>query len=1201
MAANAAAAASLLAGLSAPAAIQQLTAACDAFDVTGSKEAEQYLLAFQSLPRPFELTRHALHTASSARLLHLALTVHVSAALRLWRLLSGTERQRETEALLWFVDERASSQQAYVLSQSAHAAATLLRRHWLDGAGGAEWANYRLQQLVARRFNPATAQSNSRVTVDVVHSLVTDMSLPSRSWLYMGVTAASVVAAHSSFERTALLPLFSGLVQMISALLPSISTSPDSADMAVRCVRAMEGCLTWNFSIDSHAALRYLSSATSETEAELGLLSSPLQLPVHWRPVLLERDVLHVLAQCDRQLLAAHRCTLDALLCLVPLTSLHGAVFAQQSDQARFMDSLTQQTCDLLDSHLQWALLQNKGRSMDGKLLSVAHSVLSGVLSSLSFRGLLALPSFALWLSALSHMARSVLQDESFARSSFTSGTDTALAECLHALLATWAELAIAVHDERQHDDQRASSRAAALDLIEQQASQLFAAYIGQRLKREVIGTIDVGDGPRAEEALDDETEEEEQFAGADNEHDDLVSVAFLARPRPTSSLEQYQPLLAHFVHRYATLLSSTSPASSVSSKAVLSCCDQLLFLVDLLSCILTDSAAGEAAVIPSMLLFGLRDSTVVEGPLQSAATLLALIAEVVRAGCSSRLSPTLAVGVLSLFHRVNSVYVDIDSSQSLYSQPSSVRPLLLSPGCLSRVVSPQLDAAASFLMLWAGEQDVHDAALRSLVPLLTQPRSHPYAATAGGYETLHRLLQSARAPFFVSSSSSSAVSLTSVDGLSSATQSLLVSVLSRSCNDVASLAALMAPIESRLLSVLDGLSTGAASWLAESTHVVYCTSCVSLLRGLSDSTNAASFDAIFALLSARWSDLTALMRAAVEVLSAAPVVNATLALLVSEAEHQMSYMDAAQSSRFMVVCADAVSQYLHAMQRRANALHDRVARVEVDLLVDSFEEDMALLLRLLSELVRDDAWSAGLDSVERAGELCVAAVTTLASDPLFMRLLATSAQSASSSFTSDSSRIVSLFFSLLHDAMTTHTGRVCALPSAARARLVALLLHFPSPAGRQCMQSVAALAAHHTKQQRGGGNATQTPKSPPLEADVALMLRQLLTTLISQPVPPGMIEPMSDALLACCVAVPQRIGELVSAVISDWRLQQPAAGRSKSDDLAAELAALQHSLAQLVTSNGVRADSTMDNKRRMRINVLHFINAVKTSTASIG
>ena len=189
----------------------------------------------------------------------------------------------------------------------------------------------------------------------------------------------------------------------------------------------------------------------------------------------------------------------------------------------------------------------------------------------------------------------------------------------------------------------------------------------------------------------------------------------------------------------------------------------------------------------------------------------------------------------------------------------------------------------------------------------------------------------------------------------------------------------------------------------------------------------------------------------------------------------------------------------------------------------------------------------------------------------------------------------LSLFFSLVHDALTTHTARVAELPSAVRACLVSLLLHGPPQAGRQCLQCMAALAAHLAKH----GSARQ----PALEHDVARILQWLLSTLISQPLPAALMEPISDALLACCVAVPQRIRQLATAAIHDWQQQQQQqqqrdkqswwAEDSSASLVAVELSGLQSSVERLLSSNGVRADLSMENKRSMRANVLHFKNAV--------
>ena len=1187
MAATASSAAPLLFASSPAAALQQLTAACDSYEATGAKDAEACLIAFRSRPSPFELTRHALQHSSSARVLHLSLATHTAALTRLWQWMAPTDRQREADALLWFASERAASQQSFVLSQSAHVAAVLLRRCWLDGGSSADRANERCLHTVDRLLAARTL-SSVRVAVEIVQSLVGEMSLSCRSYVSLGVSAVSVVAAHTSFERLCLLPLFARVLHLMRSLLASSPTSSDRADVLLRCARAVEGCLEWHFQVDDDTALRYLSSAGSETET--AALPSQMRPPLEWRSVLLESDVLDVLVQCDRELLSGHRRSLDVLSCLLPLSSLGGAVFAEPRQQWLFVDSLIRHTCCLLELHQQRS--QQYSQQLDGSLFSVVHSVLVGAMSGVSLRCLLAQPSFTLWLSCLAHMTRSVLQDESFTRSTFTSGTDTTLAEALHAMLATWAELAMAVHEQRETNSEEqhvsSSKRTAGtvdsisklvLDSIEQHGTQIAALYVSQRLEREVSAMAD-----SSKERAEEDEESEEQFAGADNEQEQLVSIGFLARLQPVGSLMQYLSLLARLIQSYSMLLSSTvSSGTSTSSMDTVSCCERLLLLVDLLSCIVTDSAQGEASAIPSMLLSGLPDSIIVDSLVHSALNLLSLMVDTARAGHGCRLSPTLAVSVFSLLARVNAVYVDVDTAQSLYSLKSPARHLLLSLACVSRTVSVHIDAAHSFLSLWTGEPDVHNAALQSLLPLIAQHRSRVVAVASAGYVSLWQLLQSTGPP---PNSSSTVVALTVVDRLSSSTQSLLACVLSRSCDDDRAVMLLWSPIRSRLSYVMQ---QAANSWLSNACNVVYCTSAVSLLCGASDSTSAATFDASFALLSSHWSDLTHLLRAAVVVPSAAPVVSAILSLLVSSAEHQLSYMDSSQSSRFMALCADMVGHFLHSMQQRAATLQPAVQRIEAELLVESYEEDMTLLLRLLSELVGDDTWSAGVDTVERAGQLCVMAVTTLTSDGLFMQVLAASALSSSSS----PSSLVSLFFSLLHDALTTHTARVAELPSAVRARLLSLLLHAPPQVSRQCLQCVTALAAYHAKQR----SAVQAQ----LADDVSRMLHWLLVALISRPVHSALLEPFSDALLACCVAVPHRIGQLATAAVDEWqqqRRQQRSQVQSESDErsAAAEQSALQSSIARLVTSNGLRADLSMDNKRKMRANVRHYANTLAVS-----
>ena len=73
------------------------------------------------------------------------------------------------------------------------------------------------------------------------------------------------------------------------------------------------------------------------------------------------------------------------------------------------------------------------------------------------------------------------------------------------------------------------------LDLVEQHASQAFSLYVEQRLKRTSGETGEQREGRQEEE--EEQGEADEQFAGVDNEHEHLVSVAFLARLQPLTSL----------------------------------------------------------------------------------------------------------------------------------------------------------------------------------------------------------------------------------------------------------------------------------------------------------------------------------------------------------------------------------------------------------------------------------------------------------------------------------------------------------------------------------------------------------------------------------------------------------------------------------------------------------------------------------------
>ena len=185
------------------------------------------------------------------------------------------------------------------------------------------------------------------------------------------------------------------------------------------------------------------------------------------------------------------------------------------------------------------------------------------------------------------------------------------------------------------------------------------------------------------------------------------------------------------------------------------------------------------------MLLSSLRDSSIIDSLMQSAASLLSFMVDVVRARSQQ---PPLAYAdcecaVSSLSHQP-CVRGRGRRSVAVSSAVCPPAPLLLSSGCLSRIVATQFDAAYSFLSLWWGEQEMQDAALRMLDPLISQHRSPFHRRLHCGYAGLCQLLHSAALPPPPPLPHPPLQRSPLWTALSGTTQSLLVSVLSRSCDD---------------------------------------------------------------------------------------------------------------------------------------------------------------------------------------------------------------------------------------------------------------------------------------------------------------------------------------------------------------------------------------------------------------------------------
>ena len=1169
-----------------------LERACEEFDTTtSSTAAEAFLIAFQSSSHPLPHCHHILTHSSNARAHYTALSTLKAALLREWALLSSAVRAESRDVLFAFVTRRMDGP-AHAVAQAVHALVLVVKRQWVDDRAEAwSYIEGRIRHLLTAPASQAAASLSAQLLVlRLLQALLSEFSVWHTTPLHVSVEAH--LRCHLSFEQVALFPLFSLCLSLLLSAVTSWGAGSGGSEVQLlqQSVRGIELVLSWEFHINFTQTLQALSSSTAD-EASVSSSSIVIEPPAEWRQHLTQSGLvshllfasqaaLHPAAATATTAAAAASAaaaaatslpTLNSVLrCLLQLASLRGPVFTPAILPAHTRSLIT--ACS--------SLLQEK--QMQGEIISGVTAVLCRLWDVHGLRVLVS-SDFAPWLQCLVELTGRIVHSRPFSSFSFTSDTSTTLAEALDQLLGTWASLVVSTDEQERSTDEEVQH---AHRSIEEASEKVLWLYVERRLQRRKMR----GREERAEqegEGIEDEgeSEEDEQFAGEDNEQLHLTHLAFLARVHPQRTLIALRSALSQLITDYAV---GAAAAQSSTSDVGHTLAEQLLLLFRLLQGALTDESEDE---VPPLLVKGLSSAAQrlsMQATVAEVVRFLSLLSREVDAGRSSSLSPLLTTCALQAISRILSVYLLCASSPSSptgYLDLDFAIPLATSL-CTSSI---------TFLLSWPGEAELHSASLRLLSLLCQHHATAPAMVSSPAYQHLLRLFvqSAALSPIPSSPSDSPSSSLDSLDGASLISLTRLL--LSNSTN-AASRVAVLTSIYRRLLAVLSlPYFASHAGYRADPRLLVHLTSTLRMLLGVVDATKDVRFDELFSFLSSLYPELLSLLELHLPHSAASSLVLSILDLFSATASQQMSFMDRRQTALFLCTVTRLIHLWLSAWQVRSASLSSPSSspsssssssslprqRVEMDLAVDAYEAEVSAILSLLSEVVDEDLQSAGPDTVLRAGDVCLLALTTLTTDRHFMQALPHLHADVSVSF-----------YHLVMETLTTHTQRFGELLREAkdgiiRTVLAQVLEPVKPEVQRFALSTVQAIAAFHCQHAGKGGELAEMfgPYLPQC-------VRSLLRVVLYQHLSPAVVDSLADALLPCLIAASSTYADISRSVIEQYRAELEQRGGGGGEGV--ELDRLQRGFHDLCVGHGVQQSLSMSNKLRFRKNVKLFIETVR-------
>ena len=1142
-----------------------LERACAEYDGTRSVASESFLVAFQRSSLPYAHCVHVLAHSSVDRAQFTALRTLKDASLREWRLLDASTRRSSRDAVFTLLT--AASLSPHTHSEALHVLVLLIKRQWADDPDEA-WNYTRsvLHQLMAAP-PPSSLPLSSTLLVDLVRHLLCEFAVWDTAAL--GVSMQAHLSCHVSFERAALLQLFGLCV----SLLHAADRSEKPTRQLPACLRALEAALTWEFDIDFNKTLQALALDHGDRANYTARVIHP---PVEWREALTQSQLVEQLVLAYRGADGAESAglRLSALSCLTQLAAVKGAVFTSQALQTHICSVIAACSAVLHERRLDDA-------AVDGLTALLCR------LWDVHGPHVLAAAAFDVWLRCVHELTLWIVHSAQFASFHFTSDTSTGLPESLDQLLATWASLAMAREGDLTSSSPSTTSSSPSIDpilvhrahaLIEEAGQQVFSAYVERRLLRQRRpGRAERKDDDGGDEEV---KEEDEQFAGEDNEDEHLTHLAFLGRVHPPRSLPVFQAVLARLIAQYAA---GVEEGLTSSSEAVHELAERLMFLLRLLQAVLTDRDEED---VPTLMAKGLSSEDQrrsVQGAVGEVVRFLAILSRAVEAGRSPLLSPLLATAALQLMSRFLPVYLLGPSSPSRPTGHLSADFAEAVPGTVGT-------SCLSFLVGWPGEEDVHRAALLVLSQLCQSELTRPAVLSSAAYQHMTRLFieSAAASPSSSSPSSASSSSMTALDNLDGASLSVLVGIFLANSSGDAARATVLAPIERRFAAVMDPTAFASASYREDPRTVVRVSASLRMLCGVVEATRDVRFEELFSFLSSLYPHLLELLRAYLDVSAASSVVLTVLQFFNDTAAQQMSYMSRAQSALFLHAVTQLIHLWLSAWRARLAPLTHTASpsstpaeRRDADSALTSgdTEAEVHAVLALLSRIVDADLQSAGPDNSMRAADVCLLALTTMASDGRFLHAL-------------PSLNAELPFHSFLQETLTTHTGRFGELPKEARDGVVRLLLHVLSSQRRAellrlALSCVHAMAAFHCK--HAGGK--QADASTVFGAYLPQFLHGLFHVLLYQHLEAGAMDVLSDALLPCIIACPSAYVDIGRAVIGRYVAQH--SDRASADGQR-ELERLETGFMALCTGNGLQQSLSMSNKQTFRKNLRQFIQTVR-------
>jgi hypothetical protein len=1177
------------------------------FETTTSSQerrnAEQFLLAFQDSPSPYQVCFCILTTSKLETAKMQAATVFISAVAREWPSFPPGRGVELRNMILHCLTTTALSEM--VKRQWFHVAALLFKRAWLTDERTAEYFLTQFGQIM-------DAPNRALMADGLVFADQVTGQLQSRRATALGLSWEYHVKCHREFETKTLGPMFTRLGNVLREFVDDGGTA--KLEVIVSQPLVLKNTLTliakileWefrsDFATDGKLALRSLSDNPLLDHLETPSIVTPGSA---WTPVLVDSPLLELLFGLEAALSSqdAHLTTLhtvhmgaysarqvsplsvnllrDTLLAaasasrkaLLHLFSLKGAVFTAEPKRLEFFARAMRGLSLAVARAAQFPALGEAALAagLGEQLLDVAQMA-QRLLGSLHADGLLAIEAYACSLSSsfLSHVC--ALSVNSLA-DGYTNSVDTCLSEAFDVLVEAWGALVTDCDLLAPH------KRLPATQLLARCCPALFAAYTERRLH---FATLEVLSGEERQEQFD------EAYL-----FDQLQGIALLARVDCTAALGL---LSAQTGERLVVL----ERPGSAEARTVAQ--EHLFWLLHLLANVLCDPPAGSTPTIPTVVMAcSAAASSHQADPVLLASRVLFQAAQIHLTALESFTSRTGFVGakpaVLSplLFKVLANV---LARWAATFLCPVEALHASISPHIWASF-GEDTDGARThleFLLRFAGvtlgawpeEEDVGEAACALLHTLVQSRKICPHLADLQSWQML---LSSFEGNVFA------ALPRSSLAGLAQALT--LVIGESKSANSTAK-QQLFARVGGKLQSALELALRQPCFRSPQAPDATSLETILGALHGLLGVARAGqrkTYQIVFPFCAPLLPTLTNLLPlcGGRDDESCVDVVRVVVQIFSALAEYHLTFLPATVAAGFMQASLAFVQLYTVVNATRLTSFRadsgiilkrsKTGSKGSGDGKVDKDEgqyEDLNALLGLLSHITDKDMFDLSEDSQESKAPVmqtateCVLVALRSLCPVLSARVLLFP-------------ELAVAYLDLMATILQTHPEHVAGLPAnCLEAVLTTVVAAVRQPyTGELGLRILKVVANHHLGVWNAPASKRNTLSPQELQELERLhqflnqCLEQLMMVLLLEPLSASLIEPLADALFPLILACYPCFESLVKSYIGNQPAEEIRNRLTRAFNL-------------LISENGLTRENTRPNRANFRKNVTHFLQEVRS------